>query len=197
MYTVGVLGHLIDSTLPIMKTLTPFTLLLTGGVVLYFSLKDSSGNLVLWVIITYLITFFLEVVGVKTGFIFGEYSYGNTLGLKLFDVPLNIGFNWVLVVLGAIKIAKRFLSDYFFVALLTGVFAVIFDFFLEPIAIKLNYWNWKEVQVPLQNYLAWFVIAFLFSVLFQNMKVKIKSTLVEKYFITQLIFFIILFSFIG
>lgn len=195
MYVVGVIGHLIDSTLPLMKTLTPFTLLLTGGIVLFFAQKSSSGNLILWVVITYSITFLLEVIGVKTGLVFGNYSYGNTLGFKFIDVPLIIGFNWVLVVLGAIKISKRFFNDYFFIALFTGIFSVVFDFFLEPIAIKLDYWNWEGIKVPLQNYFAWFVIAFLFSILFQKMKIEFKSTLIEKFFLTQLTFFVILFFF--
>lgn len=195
MYAVGVAGHLIDYSLPLMKTLTPFTLLLTGGVVLFFSYQNSNGNLILWVAVTYLITIFLEVIGVKTGLVFGDYSYGNTLGLKLFEVPLIIGFNWVLVVIGAIKLSQKIFDDYFFVALFTGIFSVAFDFFLEPIAIKLDYWSWEGIKVPLQNYFAWFVIAFLFSILFQKMKIEINSTLVEKYFLTQLIFFVILFFF--
>lgn len=218
MYAVGIAGHLIDTTLQLMKTLTPFTLLLTGGVVLFYSIKNSeqisnkipnefnstlnritpekiNSQLVSWVILTYLITFFLEVIGTKTGIVFGSYQYGNTLGLKLFDVPLIIGFNWVLVVIGAILLAKKFFNDEIFIALATGLFAVIFDFFLEPIAIKLDYWNWQNNQIPLQNYAAWFVIAFLFSILFQKMKIEIKSDLAKKYFLTQLIFFLSLFLF--
>ncbi len=195
MYTVGVAGHLIDFTLPLMKILTPFTLLLTGGVVLFFSQKSSDNKLLFWVIITYSITFTLEVIGVKTGFIFGNYSYGKTLGLNLFEVPLIIGFNWVLVVMGSIQLSKRFFNDYFFIALFTGIFAVIFDFFLEPIAIRLDYWSWEGNHVPLQNYIAWFVIAFLFFILYQKMKIILNSTLAEKYFLTQLTFFIILFLF--
>ena len=43
-----------------------------------------------------LITCFLvgmlsEIIGVKYGFIFGEYSYGNALGIKFMGVPLIIG----------------------------------------------------------------------------------------------------------
>lgn len=195
MYTVGVIGHLIDFTLPLMKILTPFTLLLTGGTVLFFSQKNTDNKMLFWVIITYSITFTLEVIGVKTGLIFGNYSYGKTLGLNLFEVPLIIGFNWVLVVMGAIQLSKKLFNDYFFIALFTGIFAVIFDFFLEPIAIRLDYWSWEGNHVPLQNYIAWFVIAFMFSILFQKMKITINSTLAEKYFLTQLTFFIILFLF--
>jgi len=195
MYTVGVIGHLIDFTLPLMKILTPFTLLLTGGTVLFFSQKNTDNKMLFWVIITYSITFTLEVIGVKTGLIFGNYSYGKTLGLNLFEVPLIIGFNWVLVVMGAIQLSKKLFNDYFFIALFTGIFAVIFDFFLEPIAIRLDYWSWNGNHVPLHNYIAWFVIAFMFSILFQKMKITINSTLAERYFLTQLTFFIILFLF--
>jgi putative membrane protein len=56
----------------------------------------------------------LEVVGVKTGLIFGEYKYGSTLGIKLFEVPLIIGFNWVFVILGSISISRLITKMFFY-----------------------------------------------------------------------------------
>lgn len=189
-FTVGIIGHLVDQLIPIMLYLTPFTLLLTGSVVLYKSYKFSNKLFLSWIIITYLITFSLEVIGVKTGLIFGEYLYGETLGLKLFDVPLIIGFNWVFVILGAISIARIISKNNLVVSLIAALIAVIFDFILEPVAIKLDYWQWSENIIPLQNYAAWFLIAFFSSFLYEQFKIKTDSKISIHYLIIQFIFFL-------
>ena len=46
-----------------------------------------------------------------------------------------------------------------FVALLM----VGFDLLLEPAAVKLNYWVWVKDYIPVQNYLAWFGLSFVFT----------------------------------
>ncbi|MGQ9643382.1 MAG: carotenoid biosynthesis protein, partial [Ignavibacterium sp.] len=66
---------------------------------------------------------------------------------------------------------------------------------LEPTAIKLGYWNWTEISVPLQNYFAWFVISLLFTILYFKMGLKVKTDLPIKFFLTQFLFFIILYLF--
>jgi len=189
-FTVGIIGHLVDQLIPIMLYLTPFTLLLTGIVVLYKSYKSSNKLFLYWIIITYLITFSLEVIGVKTGLIFGEYLYGETLGLKLFDVPLIIGFNWVFVILGAISIARIISKNNLVVSLIAALIAVIFDFILEPVAIKLDYWQWSENIIPLQNYAAWFLIAFFSSFFYEQFKIETDSKISIHYLIIQFIFFL-------
>ena len=42
--------------------------------------------------------FFVELLGVKTGLIFGNYHYGATFGAKWQDVPYLIGLNWAAMV---------------------------------------------------------------------------------------------------
>lgn len=189
-FTVGIIGHLIDPLLPIMLYLTPFTLLLTTSVVLYKSYKSSGKLFLYWIIITYVITFFLEVLGVKTGIVFGEYLYGSTLGLKLLEVPLIIGFNWVFVILGAISTAKLITKNNLIVSLIAAAIAVIFDFILEPVAIKLDYWQWSDNIIPLQNYAAWFVIAFFSSFFYTKLKVTIESKISIHYLSIQFVFFL-------
>lgn len=192
MYLVGIIGHLVPSTRELMITLTPFTLLLTGGVVVFNSFSSSEKVFIYWGIITYLITFILEVIGVKTGLIFGGYEYGDALGFKILEVPVIIGFNWVLVILGAISISKSFTKNVFIILICSALLAVIFDFFLEPVAIKLGYWNWEQIAVPLQNYWAWFIIAFIFSIALLKIKPDFNRGISREYFIVQFIFFLIL-----
>ncbi|WP_337864866.1 carotenoid biosynthesis protein [Ignavibacterium sp.] len=196
-YTVGVIGHLTTSLIIYMKLLTPLTLLLTGGLVLLTTIQSSKGNFIIWAVVTYIITFSLEVIGVKTGVIFGSYWYGDTLGLKFLEVPLIIGFNWIMVILGVILLSKKIFNNKILLTISAALLATLFDFFLEPTAIKLNYWNWSDVMVPLQNYIAWFFISLLFTILYFIMKIKIKSDLPIKFFLTQLLFFIILYVFMS
>lgn len=191
-FTVGIIGHLVDPLLTIMLYLTPFTLLLTGSVVLYKSYKSSNKLFLVWGIITYAITFTLEVIGVKTGYIFGEYLYGATLGLKFFDVPLIIGFNWVFVILGAISISKLITKNKLVVSILSASIAVIFDFILEPVAIKLDYWQWSDNIIPFQNYAAWFVIAFFSAFIYEQLKIKTDSKISVHYLAIQFIFFLLI-----
>lgn len=197
MYSVGVVGHIIPSVKSLMILLTPYTLLLTGSVTLFFSFQKGNTNLIVWGIIVYIITFSLEVIGVKTGYIFGSYYYDDVLGFKRFDVPLIIGFNWVVIILGAIGIASRIHKSAFQIALLTGTFAVLFDVMLEPVAIKLGYWTWDNGFIPLQNYYAWFGIAFFASLFGSKLKLDLEDSLFIYYLLIQFTFFILLSIFMS
>lgn len=175
-----------------MISFTPFTLLITGVVTLYSYIHKGNLKLIVWCLIVYTVTFTLEVVGVKTGYIFGSYYYGDVLGLKLLDVPLIIGFNWVVIILGAIGIASRIHKSALQIALLTGTFTVLFDLMLEPVAVKLGYWTWEQGFIPLQNYYAWFGIAFFASLFSSKLKLELEDSLFINHFLIQFIFFILL-----
>ena len=194
-FLVGIVGHIYTPLQNLMIALTPSTLLLTGIIVLYFSNKTSVNNFLLWVLITYLITFVLEVIGVKTGYIFGEYSYGLALGIKLYEVPLIIGFNWVLVILGSISFSKLITSNTIISSIISAIISFIFDLILEPIAIKLDYWNWAGVVIPTQNYIAWFLISFLAALAFNFLKINITSKISMHYLLVQYLFFMALLLF--
>lgn len=103
-------------------------------------------------------TYILEVIGVNTGLLFGDYSYSNLLGFKLFGVPVTIGLTWLLVTLSAWHIVafnKNTTTLQKF--LLGGVLVVMFDLILEQFATAYGLWAWKG-DIPLYNYICWFVI---------------------------------------
>ena len=127
--------------------------------------------------------------------IFGEYKYGSTLGIKLFEVPLIIGFNWVFVILGSISIARLISNNPFLSAIISAFIALMFDVILEPIAVKLDYWTWAEGMIPIQNYLAWFAIALISALGFSYLKVKVTSKISLHYILVQFVFFVILLIF--
>ncbi len=207
-YAVGAAAHLIPATRSLMVVLTPYVLFVFGLLVLLLSLPSSrvqvrAGGARLrflsWAALTAAVTFVVEVVGVATGAIFGSYRYGDVLGAKIGGVPLVIGFNWALVVLGAAVTVDRIFkkagagwSIALTKTLLIGLFAALFDFAMEPTAVKLHYWQWSEGIIPLQNYLAWFALAALAGLVYQIVKARPKSTLPIVYLLVQLCFFVVL-----
>ena len=72
------------------KELSFFNLFLTLLLVL-ISLKSDINHFLKPFVIVFLIGFIAEQIGVHTGYIFGNYSYGNSLGFRVYQVPLIIG----------------------------------------------------------------------------------------------------------
>lgn len=190
-YTVGIVGHLVPLTLSLMKWLTPFMLLISGLMVLLPLRKEQPITFWLWCAGVFLITFAIEVAGVATGAVFGSYEYESTLGPELWNVPPLIGWNWLLVILGAIGMSLWIRRTALF-SMFVGMLVVLLDFFLEPVAARLDYWEWQSLDIPLQNYLAWFSIGVLSAVVFRILKLDLKSRIPRSYFAIQLIFFIVL-----
>lgn len=133
----------------------------------------------LWVVTIILVTFWIEWFGVKTGRIFGSYQYGATLQPVFQGVPMAIGFAWLVMLLSSTAIFQRMQTRFavdnkLLQALGISILMVIFDLVMEPAAMKLGYWSWAENQIPLQNYLAWFVISLVM------IYIALKSEIFEK-----------------
>ncbi|MGB0423984.1 MAG: carotenoid biosynthesis protein, partial [Flavobacteriales bacterium] len=90
----------------------------------------------------------------------------------------------------------KFNLNGFWTSLFSALAMTSLDFFIEPVAIQLDFWWWNETSIPLNNYLTWFVASFLFS-LFLNTK-GVTRTLgsLNVLFFTQVIFFVALFLFL-
>jgi putative membrane protein len=190
-YLVGVSGLSIEWSREVFKMMVPFTLLISLVILGMFHEKYSL-NFFLLLIIVYLAGLFIEIVGVSTGLVFGGYVYGPTLGPKVWGTPLIIGINWVLLVYCVWVLISRLKWKKWGLALLGAAIMVIYDLFLEPVAIWLDMWDWENASVPLQNYLAWFVISFIFLLLTAYLNPKINNKIAPALFIIQLVFFMVL-----
>ncbi|MBK6998097.1 MAG: carotenoid biosynthesis protein [Lewinellaceae bacterium] len=71
----------------------------------------------------------VEIVGVKTGLLFGAYQYGENLGPKFFGVPPLIGINWVVLTFLIATICKRFIRHQWLAPICGAVLMVALDFF--------------------------------------------------------------------
>jgi putative membrane protein len=190
-YLIGIIGLSLEYSRELFIQAVPFTLLFSLVLLILMHRKFTARFIALAVII-YLAGFFVEVAGVATGLIFGGYSYGPTLGPKIWGTPLMIGVNWLLLVYCIWVIVSRLKWNKVALALLGAVFMVIYDLFLEPVAIWLDMWSWESVRVPVQNYVAWFVISFVFFLITGLLSPRIENKIAPALFIIQLLFFIVL-----
>lgn len=122
--------------------------------------------------------FLIELIGIKTGFLFGAYAYGEVLGWKLFDVSLIIGVNWFAIVVAASNVARLFKLPKLVQATLGGLLCVVLDFVIEPVAIKFGFWTWAGGEIPFFNYVTWFVFAVGFSFFYLKNSGKLNKTAV-------------------
>lgn len=99
-----------------------------------------------------------EIIGVNSCAIFGNYSYGPLLGLKIFGVPFLIGITWLLVTLSAWQIVSFSNLGKFAKIIIASGLVVMFDLVLEQFATAYSLWAWQDAVIPLKNYITWFLV---------------------------------------
>lgn len=196
-YLVGIFGTLISSSHNFFLLLFPWALLLSFLAIMLYNKFEIDLKTIMVVAITAVSGFLIEVAGISTHLIFGNYTYGNTLGLKLFETPLIIGVNWALLVFATGSVVHPLKAPAPVRILFASLLMVIYDILMEFAAPVLGMWSWTEGSVPLRNYVAWFVIAAGFHSLFKIMRIKTYSSLALPVLICQVVFFFVLIIYNG
>lgn len=191
MHIAGALGLYWPPSRPFFQMLAPFNLLFTAVVLLYFQEGKSIG---FWAFagISFLTGFFVEVLGVATGQIFGSYQYGHALGLHLWNVPLTIGLNWLILIYTIGILLEPYIRPWWLRALAMATLMVLTDVLIEPVAIQIDFWTWNSPSIPLQNYVAWWVVAFFLAICFVKMPFAKRNAIATNVYLCQLIFFALL-----
>lgn len=191
-YCVGVAGFILPITTALFIKLIPLALLLSFVLLIFFHDSEITKKHLLTFAAIFICSFTIESFGVNTGIIFGNYTYGEGLGLMLFKTPLIIGINWLfLVYTSAIVLNKVNTTNLFKIILASGIM-VVYDVVLEQMASKLDMWHWSNDTIPLQNYIVWFILAILFHSLFKIGHIKLKNRIAAVLLACQFMFFIIL-----
>ena len=192
-HTVGLVGFLIPSLHSLFESLVPYHLLLMFSV-LILSFNGEIKPLFILIAGVFVCGYMVEVLGVKTLQIFGNYAYGKTMGLKIADVPVLMGVNWVLLIFSIGQMVKDFKIRNSIIASLVGAtILVIFDFFMEPVAMKFDYWQWYNKIIPFQNYVAWFIVSVILLKFYYALHIKQQKHIGITLFISQLVFFVVLY----
>ena len=210
-HTIGLAGILIFKSDLIIRS-TPFNLLLSFGL-LFWTQKERNRYFYLFITIVFIIGFIAEVIGVNTGWLFGNYSYGNILGFKWQQVPLMIGVNWIIIIYCCgisittllLKIIQPVTDSLpqpsntlkaLSVITDSATLALIFDWIMEPVAIKLGFWKW-DGEIPMYNYICWFVISLLLMLLFHLCRFNKQNKFAVNLLLIQFLFFLILRTFLA
>jgi uncharacterized membrane protein len=149
-------------------------------VLLHGAVRYRWSGIIVFIVISLVVSNILENTSILTGFPFGHYHYTDALGPKLFLVPLVIGpayvstgyLAWVLatVLIGDVcRTSSAFVT--FVVPFIGSFIMVVWDLCFDPMFSTIDHrWIWEQgggyFGVPLTNYLGWFFTVYVFFQLF-------------------------------
>lgn len=194
MYIVGLIGLQLPVLKPIFQELSAFNLWVSACLLLVFH-QDFNKNFILFGIVSFLVGYWIEVIGVHTGLVFGRYQYGQGLGTKIIDVPVVIGANWFILVYCSGIVWEKFKGHFnlhispILQGVLIGTLMTSLDYLIEPVAITLDFWQWENHLIPVRNYIAWWIIASILGYYFSISKFQKHNSLAILLFILQFVFF--------
>jgi len=189
-YAVGVLGLSYPKTQNFFITLMPWSLLMGMGILAWRHRSWQPSHI--WYFLGIAVFGFgIEVVGVLTGHIFGIYSYGSALGFKFpgTDTPPLIGLNWLMLIYCIYAMLRKLTIHPVLQVVFGAGLMVAYDILLEPVAMKLDMWDWAGGFVPLQNYIAWFVISIVMLSVLHIAKIRYRNGVATAMFFVQMGFF--------
>ena len=188
MHLAGAIGLSNEYSNKFFLSLVPYNLLFTFLLCLYYvSIKKYYKLFILLFLIGYII----ELIGVKTGFLFGDYLYGDTLGQKIFGVPLVIGLNWLILCLATFSLCSTVFKDKWLQVLFASILMVLLDFIIEPVAIKF-FLVLAECICSYSNYIMWFFVSLVMHFILLYYRINIHHKLGIYVILSQLVFFVYL-----
>jgi putative membrane protein len=192
-HLVGLIGLSIPFTRSIFLYLVPWHLLLMMAVIV-LNHNRVDTRFIFFLVLIFISGFAAEWAGIHKHWFFGDYSYGNTLGFKVLDVPLIVGGNWFLLTYSASVLMQRSrLKSMFLRIILGSLILVLLDLLIEPVAVRLDYWHWAGNAVPLKNYLSWFLASVVMLSIYELFRFKYQSVVAPVFLLIQFIFFGILY----
>ncbi|MBN2213099.1 MAG: carotenoid biosynthesis protein [Bacteroidales bacterium] len=192
LYLMGFIGMIEPESRAESARLTPLTLILSLLVVMLFAEASFTIRTVLVFLAIAVAGYLIEAAGVNTGRIFGSYTYGKTLGLRILNTPVIIGLNWLFLVYASSSVFEKYPLHNTLKILLASLVMLVYDFILEPAAPKMDMWHWKNSAVPIQNYIAWFAIAVVFHSIIRLYNINTRNPVAPWILSCQFLFFLAL-----
>jgi uncharacterized membrane protein len=186
-YAVGVLLFLIGETRALIGILTSWSLILTFGAVLLFQ-KEFSLKLVVAFMVVFATSLIIEVIGVNTGILFGNYEYGSALGPKILHTPVLIGLNWLILIYCSAAIVNHYFTRKSMRIMAGSLLMVVYDLILEYVAPVMDMWSWDAPYPGIRNFVMWFVVAMFLHLLFQWLDLRINNKPARYLFFIQFLF---------
>ena len=185
----GIIGIIYSDASWFIKA-TPLNLMLSF-ILLLLNIERSKKTLFL-VLLCFFVGMLAEIIGVKYGFIFGKYTYGEALGPKFMEVPFMMGIVWCILVFITGFIVQLFFETTW-ARIIVGIGLMLFlDLVMEPVAPILDFWTFESGLASFNNYIGWAVIAFPLQFTFHKAKLHIDGSFAFHLYFLQFLFFTIL-----
>lgn len=193
-YTVGIIGTHISAYKDSFFNLSYFNLLLSF-IILILARNDKSLRFFGFLGFAFFIGMLAEWIGIHTGLLFGNYSYGKNLGSKLFEVPLLIGINWAMLTVVTASIINRLEIKTQYKIVISSFAMTLFDVLMEPVAVRSDFWTWHNGIIPFYNYVCWFLISLGLQAIYYRLKLVESNKVHDILFLNMVIFFLSLILF--
>lgn len=190
-YFVGIVGSFSPIWRNTVLPLSPITLLLSFLALIYTT-PAPKKPIFLFILFSAIMGFVVELIGIHTGYLFGNYHYQQNLGVKIAEVPIVISINWALITLGAAQIAALISENKYARMVLAASVMLLFDIIMEPVAIKSQFWTWSGGIIPTYNYVSWFLVGIFLQVIYFQKIVHRTNNVLVFLFTLMMIFFIVL-----
>jgi len=196
-YIISIISILIDkSFLNYKNHIIPFFIIINLlFLIMNDENKDKIKSKLIYFTFIFMVSYFIEVIGVNYKVIFGSYEYGNSLGIKIFSTPILIGINWFFLIYLTASIYPKSINMKIpknIKILISSLLMLAYDIVLEPVSSKLDLWYWSNNTIPIQNYIAWFVLSLLFHYIINKNNQILTNKLSAIIYIYQIIFFLII-----
>ncbi|MQG37088.1 MAG: carotenoid biosynthesis protein [SAR202 cluster bacterium] len=125
-------------------------------------LKSSGVRSGLLLLAVGIYGFGIEILGLTTGVLFGDYTYSGVLGPGMFGVPYALVSSWMVVTSFAVFVLVYLRIQRKWWVLVGPPVMVIIDLILEPAATgPMGAWIWESLGgyygVPINNFVGWFI----------------------------------------
>lgn len=167
LHAVGAVGVLVGKG-ELIWPLTPLNLLVSGGLALALAWSERT----VWWIWVAAGGILAETIGVQTGWLFGNYHYGEVLGPTVCGVPLLLGWMWLLLLQGCRNPELSRWQE----ALRGSSWMTAMDLLIEPVAVQAGWWTWEAAPagswlshglhvagqtIPVWNFVSWWLVSFV------------------------------------
>ena len=141
--------------------------------------RYGMKNMIIFFLITWVVSNFFESLSIFTGFPFGNYHY-EMPGPRLAEVPLIIMPAYFAMGYVSYMLAHVLTGQYnkklegkqvFIVPFIASFIMVMWDLVMDPPASTINQqWIWEEggtyFNVPISNFMGWFFVVYVFMQIF-------------------------------
>ncbi len=186
---IGLIGLFKTETRDFFISKTPYLLIACTIAILFYHEKMNLQSILIFcgIIIGGLI---IEIVGVNTGYPFGNYWYNRTLGIQLFKTPLIIGLNWFILSYCVYFFLLSYKLSIWTLCSTGALILTVYDLLLiEPFAIKFGLWEWAHIAVPMMNYGGWLISSWVFMFIYAKTDIIKANTIATPILIMLTAFF--------